>query len=72
MESDNLYTIQNPNPKYGNPGRAGWAEVVGEIELADLAITLDFDCVWYRDHLIPFWAKSEEVRQVLALRGVEK
>ena len=44
-----------------NPGRAGWAELVGEIELVDLAVTLDFDCVWYRDHLIPFWAKSEEV-----------
>ena len=44
-----------------NPGRAGWAELVGEIELADLAVTLDFDSVWYRDHLIPFRAKSEEV-----------
>ena len=75
MESDDLYTIQNPNPKLQpnrptssaqpalpeNPGRAGWAELVGEIELADLAVNLDFDSVWYRDHLIPFRAKSEEV-----------
>ena len=30
----------------GFPGRAGWAELVGEIELA---VTLDFDSVWYRD-----------------------
>ena len=71
MESDDLYTIQNQNPKLqpnrptqflqqaGNPGRAGWAELVGEIEEADLAVTLDFYSVWYRDHLIPFWAKSE-------------
>ena len=35
-----------------NPGRAGWAELVGEIEQAHLAVTLDFYSVWYRDHLI--------------------
>ena len=73
MESDDLYTIQNQNPNLqpnrptqflqqaGFSGRAGWAELVGEIELAYLAVTLDLDSVWYRDHLIPFWAKSEEV-----------
>ena len=44
MESDDLYTW----------GRAGRAELVGEIELAYLAVTLDLDSVWYRDHLIPF------------------
>ena len=44
-----------------NPDRAGWAKLVGEIELAHLAVTLDFDSVWYRDHLIPFRAKSDEV-----------
>ena len=44
-----------------NPGRAGWAELVGEIELAYLAVTLDLDSVWYRNHLIPFWAKYEQI-----------
>ena len=38
----------------GFSGRAGWAELVGEIELAYLAATLDLDSVWYRDHLFPF------------------
>ena len=58
MESDDLYTIQSYSqigllnfsnklcpacpalPE--NPGRAGWAELVGEIEYANLAVTLDF------------------------------
>ena len=73
MESDDLYTIQNRNPKL-QPNRPAQflqkalpslpylkIQLVGEIELADLAVILDFDSVWYRDHLIPFRAKSEEV-----------
>ena len=43
-----------------NPGRAGWAELVGEIEQADLAVILDFYSVWYRDYLVHQWAKSEQ------------
>ena len=43
-----------------NPGRAGWAELVGETEQAHLAVTLDFYSAWYRDHLIPFRAKYEQ------------
>ena len=73
MESDDLYTIQNQNPNLqpnrptqflqqaGFSGRAGLAELVGEIEQADLAVTLDFYSVWYRDHLIPFQAKYEQI-----------
>ena len=72
MKSDDLYTIQNQNPNLqpnrptqflqqaGFSGRAGLAELVGDIEQADLAVTLDFYSVWYRDHLIPFWAKYEQ------------
>ena len=73
MESDDLYTIQIRNPKL-QPNRPAQflqqalpslpylkIQLVGEIELADLAVNLDFDSVWYRDHLIPFRAKSEEV-----------
>ena len=44
----------------GFSGRAGWAELVGQIEQADLTVTLDFYFVWYRDHLIPFRAKYEQ------------
>ena len=54
----------------GNPGRVGWAELVGEIELAYLAVILDLDSVWYRDHLIPFWAKYEE--NFFGLTGILK
>ena len=34
--------------------QAGWAELVGEIEQGDLAATLDFYSVWYRDHLVQY------------------
>ena len=54
----------------GFSGRAGWAELVGEIEQADLAVTLDFYSVWYRYHLIPFWAKYEE--KFFGLTGILK
>ena len=73
MESDDLYTIQNRNPKL-QPNRPTQflqqalpslpylkIQLVGEIELANLAVTLDYDHLWYRDHLIPFRVKSEQI-----------
>ena len=44
-----------------NPGRAGWAELVCQIEQGYLAATLDFYSVWYRDHLVMKIAKSEQL-----------
>ena len=42
-------------------GRAGWAELVCQIEQGYLAATLDFYSVWYRDHLVMKIAKSEQL-----------
>ena len=65
---DDLYSMQNKNLKFAAksacsisptssaqpalPGFTGRAELVGEIEQADLAVTLNFYSVWYRDHLV--------------------
>ena len=44
-----------------NSGRAGWAELAGQIEQGYFAATLDFYSVWYRDHLVMKIAKSEQL-----------
>ena len=41
------------------PGRAGWAEIAGQIGLADLATNLDFHLVGYRGHISLYIEKSE-------------
>ena len=46
---------------YRKTGRAGWAELVGQTEQSNLAVTLDFYSVWYRDHQVFKIAKSERV-----------
>ena len=45
----------------GKPGRAGWAEIAGQIGLADLATNLDFHLGGYRDHISCDIEKSELV-----------
>ena len=35
----------------GKPGRAGWAEIAGQIDLADLATNLDYHSVGYKGHI---------------------
>ena len=44
----------------GFSGRPGWVELVGQTEQSDLALTLDFYSVWYREyHQVLKTAKSE-------------
>ena len=45
----------------GKPGRAGWAEIAGQIGLDNLATNLDFHSVGYRDHIFCDIEKSELV-----------
>ena len=55
---DDLYTMQNENP---NPVRAGWADLYGQTELGYLAAIQYFHSTWYRDHLVQYIAKSEQL-----------
>ena len=45
----------------GNPGRAGWADIAGQIGLADLAANFDFHSGEYRDLISCDIEKSELV-----------
>ena len=45
----------------GFPGRAGWADLYGQTEQGYLAAILDFHSAWYRDHLVQYIAKSEQL-----------
>ena len=52
---DDLYTIQDNlklQPNLSAQTQASWAEVDGPSVQSDLAATLDYQSVWYRDHLV--------------------
>ena len=41
--------------------QAAWAELDCQTVQSDLAIILDFHSVWYRDHLVQYRAKLEQL-----------
>ena len=41
--------------------QAAWAELDCQTVQSDLAIILDFHSVWYRDHLVQYRTKSEQL-----------